>query len=104
MFATIAFGIREVIFATNASVEGEATAHYLERVIEPHGVAMSRLARGLPVGSELEYADSETIAQALSSRRSSRRSARSSARYHPSTRSFHCCHRLFNCESRGGLG
>ena len=62
-------GVREVILATNASVEGEATAHYLERVMEPHGIQVSRLARGLPVGSELEYADGETIAQALSARR-----------------------------------
>jgi recombination protein RecR len=62
-------GVREVILATNSSVEGEATAHYLERVVQPHGVRLSRLARGLPVGSELEYADGETIAQAISARR-----------------------------------
>lgn len=62
-------GVREVILATNSSVEGEATAHYLERIVEPHGVPVSRLARGLPVGSELEYADGETIAQAISARR-----------------------------------
>jgi len=62
-------GVREVILATNPSVEGEATAHYLERMVRPHGVEVSRLARGLPVGSELEYADGETIAQALSARR-----------------------------------
>lgn len=62
-------GISEVILATNSSVEGEATAHYLERTLRTHGVTVSRLARGLPVGSELEYADGETIAQALMSRR-----------------------------------
>ena len=62
-------GIREVILATNASVEGEATAHYVERVLAPYPVTVSRLARGLPAGSELEYADGETIAQALSARR-----------------------------------
>jgi len=61
--------VREVIVATNPSVEGEATAHYLERLLRPAGVSVTRLARGLPVGGELEYADSVTIAQALSARR-----------------------------------
>lgn len=66
-------GVREVILATNPSVEGEATAHYLERALRPAGVALTRLARGLPMGSELEYADGETIAQAISARRSMER-------------------------------
>ena len=61
--------VREVIVATNPSVEGEATAHYLERLLRPTGVAVTRLARGLPVGGELEYADSVTIAQAMAARR-----------------------------------
>ena len=61
--------VREVIVATNPSVEGEATAHYLERQLHGTGVAVTRLARGLPVGGELEYADSGTIAQALTARR-----------------------------------
>lgn len=61
--------VREVILATNSSVEGEATAHYLERVLGSSGVKLTRLARGLPMGGELEYADGETIAQALSARR-----------------------------------
>jgi len=63
---------REVIVATNPSVEGEATAHYLERTLRQAAPALqvSRLARGLPVGGELEYADGETIAQAFSARRS----------------------------------
>ncbi len=63
--------VREVIVATNPSVEGEATAHYLERTLHARtpGVAVSRLARGLPVGGELEYADGETIAQAFAARR-----------------------------------
>lgn len=61
--------VREIIVATNPSVEGEATAHYLERLLRPKGVAVTRLARGLPVGGELEYADSVTIAQALQARR-----------------------------------
>ena len=62
-------GVREVILATNPSVEGEATAHYLDRALEAAGVRVSRLARGLPMGGELEYADGETIAQAISARR-----------------------------------
>lgn len=62
-------GVREVILATNPSVEGEATAHYLERVLQPLGISISRLARGLPAGSELEYADGDTIAQAIAARR-----------------------------------
>ncbi len=63
--------VREVIVATNPSVEGEATAHYVERTLraEAPAVAVSRLARGLPVGGELEYADGETIAQAFAARR-----------------------------------
>jgi recombination protein RecR len=61
--------VREVILATNASVEGEATAHFVERVLQGAGVTVSRLARGLPMGSELEYADGETIAQAIAARR-----------------------------------
>jgi len=61
--------VREVIVATNPSVEGEATAHFLERLVRPVGVSVTRLARGLPVGGELEYTDSVTIAQALHARR-----------------------------------
>ncbi len=63
--------VREVIVATNPSVEGEATAHYLERSLHAQApaVGVSRLARGLPVGGELEYADGETIAQAFAARR-----------------------------------
>jgi len=62
-------GVREVILATNASVEGEATAVYLERKIRPLGVRVTRLARGIPVGSDLEYVDGTTIAEALAGRR-----------------------------------
>lgn len=61
--------VREVIVATNPSVEGEATAAYLYRLLSEKGVQVSRLARGLPVGGDLEYADGVTIAQALSGRR-----------------------------------
>jgi recombination protein RecR len=62
-------GVRELIVATNASVEGEATALYLQRLVRPLGVRVTRLARGLPVGGDLEYADGVTIAEALSGRR-----------------------------------
>lgn len=61
--------LKEVIVATNPSVEGEATALYLQQVLHPHGVRVTRIARGLPVGGDLEYADGITIAQALSARR-----------------------------------
>ncbi|HEY0673719.1 MAG TPA: recombination mediator RecR [Longimicrobiales bacterium] len=61
--------VAEVIVATNPSVEGEATALYLQRLIHPLGIRVTRLARGLPVGGDLEYADGVTIAQALSGRR-----------------------------------
>ncbi|MEQ8329028.1 MAG: recombination mediator RecR [Longimicrobiales bacterium] len=62
-------GVDEVIVATNASVEGEATAVYLEQMIRPLGARVTRLARGIPVGSDLEYVDGTTIAEALSGRR-----------------------------------
>lgn len=62
-------GVKEVILATNPSVEGEATALYLQQVLAPHGVRITRIARGLPVGGDLEYADGVTIAQALAARR-----------------------------------
>jgi recombination protein RecR len=61
--------IREVIIATNPSLEGEATALYVLGQLAPRGVPVSRIARGLPVGGDLEYADGVTIAQALSARR-----------------------------------
>lgn len=61
--------VSEVIVATNASVEGEATAVYLENAIRPLGVKVTRLARGIPVGSDLEYVDGTTIAEALAGRR-----------------------------------
>jgi recombination protein RecR len=61
--------VREVIVATNPSMEGEATATYLQQVLKPIGVRVTRIARGLPVGGDLEYADAMTIAQALAARR-----------------------------------
>jgi recombination protein RecR len=62
-------GVREVIVATNPSMEGEVTATYLQQVLKPTGVRVTRIARGLPVGGDLEYADGVTIAQALEARR-----------------------------------
>lgn len=61
-------GIKEVILATNPSMEGDATALYLRQHIEPLGVKVTRLARGLPVGGDLEYADQNTLLRALSGR------------------------------------
>ena len=62
--------VREVILATNYTNEGEATAHYLTELLKSKGVAVSRIARGVPVGGELEYVDSGTLAQAMRERRS----------------------------------
>jgi recombination protein RecR len=61
--------VREVIIATNATVEGEATAHYIARALKPLGVRTTRLARGLPAGGDLEYSDSATLTSALAGRR-----------------------------------
>jgi recombination protein RecR len=62
--------VREVILATNFTVEGEATAHYVSEMLGEQGIKVTRIARGLPVGGELEYVDSGTLAQALIERRS----------------------------------
>ncbi len=59
---------REVIMATNPSLEGEATVMYIQRVVAPLGVRVTRLARGLPSGADLEYADTVTLARALEGR------------------------------------
>lgn len=61
-------GVKEVILATNPSMEGDATALYLRQHLEPLGVKITRLARGLPVGGDLEYADQNTLLRALSGR------------------------------------
>lgn len=61
--------IREVIVATNATVEGEATALYLARVLKPTEVKTTRLARGLPAGGDLEYSDAATLSSAIAGRR-----------------------------------
>ena len=61
--------VREVILATNFTVEGEATAHYAGEALRARGLKVTRIARGLPVGGELEYVDSGTLAQAVLERR-----------------------------------
>jgi recombination protein RecR len=61
-------GVREVILATNPTLEGDATAMYLERLLSPSGINVTRLARGLPVGADLEYADEVTLTRALEGR------------------------------------
>ncbi len=70
LFARLADGqITEVILATNPTVEGEATASYIARSVSPMGVSTTRLASGLPVGGDLEYADEITLGRALEGRR-----------------------------------
>ena len=61
--------VKEVVLATNFTNEGEATAHYIGELLTARGLKVSRLARGVPVGGELEYVDSGTLAQALRERR-----------------------------------
>lgn len=61
--------VREVLIATNPNVEGETTAAYLARLIKPLGVEVTRLASGLPVGGDLEFADEITLGRAIESRR-----------------------------------
>lgn len=63
--------VEEVILATNFTNEGEATAHYLTAMLRPKGINVTRIARGVPVGGELEYVDSGTLAQALRERKTS---------------------------------
>lgn len=62
-------GIKEVIIATDADTEGETTAHYLADLIKPLGVKATRIGMGIPMGSNLEYADSSTLSRAFESRR-----------------------------------
>jgi recombination protein RecR len=61
--------VEEVILATNPTVEGEATAHYLARTLKPLGVRVTRIAMGVPVGSDLDYADEVTMTRAMENRR-----------------------------------
>jgi recombination protein RecR len=62
--------VEEVILATNYTVEGEATAHYISELLRARGIKTSRIARGMPMGGEIEYVDSGTLAQAMMERRS----------------------------------
>ena len=61
--------VKEVIMATNPDVEGEATAVYISRLLKPMGIKVTRIAHGIPVGGDLEYADEVTLAKALEGRR-----------------------------------
>jgi recombination protein RecR len=61
--------VREVVLATNFTSEGEATAHYIGEVLKAKGIKVTRIARGIPVGGELEYVDAGTLARALMDRR-----------------------------------
>jgi recombination protein RecR len=61
-------GVKEVIMATNPNVEGEATALYISRLLKPLGVKVTRIAHGVPIGSELEYTDEVTLSRALENR------------------------------------
>ena len=60
--------IKEVIMATNPNVEGEATAMYIARLLKPMGIKVTRIAHGLPVGGDLEYADEVTLSRAMENR------------------------------------
>jgi recombination protein RecR len=61
--------VKEVILATNYTVEGEATAHYVSELLNKHGVKITRIARGMPMGGEIEHVDAGTLAQAMMERR-----------------------------------
>src|SRR5436309_4865179 len=69
LLSRIGNGVAEIILATNPTVEGEATAMYLARLLKPLGVRVTRIAMGVPVGSDLEYADEVTMHKALEGRR-----------------------------------
>ncbi|HWN53554.1 MAG TPA: toprim domain-containing protein, partial [Methylomirabilota bacterium] len=69
LLARVSDGVSEIILATNPNVEGEATAIYLAKLLRPLGMRITRIARGLPVGGDLEYADEVTLSKALEGRR-----------------------------------
>ena len=69
LISRLASGVEEVIVATNPDVEGEVTALYLTKLIKPLGIKVTRIAQGVPMGGDLEYADQVTLARALSGRR-----------------------------------
>jgi len=61
--------VQELILATNSTIEGEATAMYISRLVKPSGIRTTRIAHGLPVGGDLEYADEVTLSKAMEGRR-----------------------------------
>lgn len=61
--------VQELILATNSTIEGEATAMYISRLVKPSGIRATRIAHGLPVGGDLEYADEVTLSKAMEGRR-----------------------------------
>ncbi|MBI2012402.1 toprim domain-containing protein, partial [Candidatus Curtissbacteria bacterium] len=61
--------VKEIVLATNPSMEGEATAMYIQRLVKPLGVKITRIARGIPIGAEIEYADEVTIRRAFEGRK-----------------------------------
>lgn len=69
LLARLSDGVEEVILATNPTVEGDATALYLAKLIKPSGIKVTRIAHGMPIGGELDYADSATLLSALEYRR-----------------------------------
>ena len=69
LLSRLSENIKEVILATNPNVEGEATAMYISRLLKPLGIKVTRLAHGIPVGGDLEYADEVTLSKALEGRR-----------------------------------
>jgi recombination protein RecR len=69
LLARVSSGVKEVIIATNPDVEGEATALYIARLLKPLGLKVTRIAHGIPVGGDLDYADEITLAKALEGRR-----------------------------------
>lgn len=69
LLSRINSGVKEIILATNPDVEGEATAMYIARLLKPMGVKVTRIAHGIPVGGDLEYADEVTLTRALEGRR-----------------------------------
>ena len=62
-------GVKEVILATNSTMEGEATAHFISNIVQKHDMRVTRIAHGVPLGGELEYIDSNTLSHALAGRR-----------------------------------
>lgn len=69
LIARLGSDVREVIMATNPTVEGEATAMYIARLLKPMGISVTRIAHGIPVGGDIEYADEITLARAMEGRR-----------------------------------